>query len=224
MVRGTMSSALDSALRFETGEQLFREGDACEGLHVLCSGSVRVTKRLDDRAIAIDVAGPGDVIGEDALVTGRYGSTASALEPTETRRLDALTLEVMIAEDATFAVRFARTLIRKLDASGERFSLLARPSAGRLALALVRLAERIGRPDPDGTLIPRRLRELAVELGLDEAALGEASTTLVRERLIRIKKHGIVVPEASRMYEFVTSSDANGALTRDSVPVKPHGA
>jgi CRP-like cAMP-binding protein len=223
-----MPSPLDSAdgaaRRFDAGDTLYREGEPGRGLHILRSGSARVTKRLGDRTLALDLAGPGDLIGEDGLVGDRHLATATALEPTETWQLDAAALEAMLAEDATVAVRLVRTLMRKLDACHERIALLARPSAGRLALTLARLAERIGRPDPDGTLIPRRLREVAIEVGLDEATLGEASTVLVRERLLRIKKNGIVVPDASRMYEFVRASDAIEPPSEGSAPVRTDGA
>ncbi|MBM4356904.1 MAG: Crp/Fnr family transcriptional regulator [Deltaproteobacteria bacterium] len=210
--------------RYGAGDVLYREGEPGSGLHVLRSGSARVTRRIGDRSLALDVAGPGDVIGEDGLVGAHHLATATALEPTETFVLDAAILEELLAEDVTFAVRLTRTLMRKLDAAHERLALLARPSAGRLALTLARLAERIGLPDPDGTLIPRRLREIGVEVGLDEAALGEASTMLVRERLLRIKKNGIVVAEPSRMYDFVKASDAIEPSSEGAATVRTDGA
>jgi CRP-like cAMP-binding protein len=191
---------------------------------VVRAGEVRVLRELGDREVVVAIVGPGGLVGEDGLVGPVYTTTSVALEPTETIALDTATFEAMVAEDPTLAIRLVRALVEKVDAAHERVALLARPGAARLAETLARLASTIGRPDPEGTLIPRRLRELAHEVGLDEAALGEASMALVRERLLRVRKHGIVVPDARCMYDFVKSADAVPTTIRGATSVRTDGA
>lgn len=69
-------------------EVLFHEGDPADSLHLIDAGrvAVRVTTAGGDVA-TLDVLGPGDMVGEQAIVapTGRRSATAVALEPTETR-------------------------------------------------------------------------------------------------------------------------------------------
>lgn len=213
-----------AACRFQPDEPVYRRGEPGGVVHVVRSGAVRVVRDLGDRQVAVATVGPGGLVGEDGLLGPTYLASAIALEPTETLAVDATALETLLADDPTIAVRLVRTLVEKLDAAHERIALLSRPSAARLAETLVRLASTIGRPDPEGTLVPRRLRDLSAEVGLDEVALGEASTILVRERLVRIRKHGIVVPDARRMYDFVNAADAVPTPTRSATPVRTDGA
>lgn len=76
--------------RFERREVLFHEGDPGDTLHLIRKGrvAVRVTTRLGD-VTTLAILGPGDVVGELALVTqpGRRTATAIALEPVETYAL-----------------------------------------------------------------------------------------------------------------------------------------
>ena len=210
--------------RYGAGETLFRAGDAGANLFVIREGSVRVSCSLGDRELTLGLVGPGEFIGEDGLIGDAHATTATALEPTCALLVDALSLEAMVAEDAAIAIQLVRALMAKLRAYQDRVALLARPSAGRLALAIARLTESIGQADPEGTLLPRRLRDLAADVGLDEVTLAEASKTLVKERLLRIKKHGIVVPDLQRMYEFVTIADAAATPNLDAEAMRNRGA
>jgi len=209
---------------FAPGDVLHRRGEVGGVVHVVRAGEVRVLRDLGDRQVSVGLVGPGGLVGEDGLVGPTYTTTAVAVESTETLALDTVTFEAMVTEDPTLAVRLVRALVEKLDAAHERVALLARPGAARLAETLARLASTIGRPDPEGILIPRRLRELAREVGLDEPALGEASMVLVRERLLRVRKHGIVVPDARRMYDFVKAADAVPSTIRGATSVRTDGA
>jgi CRP-like cAMP-binding protein len=221
---GPLAVPSERQRHYERGATLFRAGEPGDHMVVVRTGSVRVNRDLGDRQLSLGVAGPGDMLGEDGIVGNVHTTTATALEPTDVLLVDGPSLEAMVTEDPVLAVRLVLALMAKLGAYQERLALLARPSAGRLALALARLAEQIGQKDEDGTLIPRKLRDLAGDVGLDEATLGTASTVLVRERLVRVKKHGIVVPNVARMYEFVKSSDAVEPSSKGAEPVRPHGA
>jgi CRP-like cAMP-binding protein len=67
------------------GAHLFRQNDAADGLHVIARGKVAVQGRtLADGLVALAEAGPGDIVGELALVDqGRRSAAALALEATE---------------------------------------------------------------------------------------------------------------------------------------------
>lgn len=74
--------------RYGRREVLWHEGDPGDTLHLVDRGrvAVKVATPLGDTATVI-VLGPGDVLGELALIQGPQGrrtATALALEPTET--------------------------------------------------------------------------------------------------------------------------------------------
>lgn len=67
------------------GAPLFRQNDAADGLHVVGHGRVAVQGRtLADGLVTLAEAGPGDIVGEFALVDqGRRSAAAVALEATD---------------------------------------------------------------------------------------------------------------------------------------------
>ena len=48
------------------------------------------------------------------------------------------------------------------------------------------------------------------ELGVSPKELGEVSKQLMRQKLIRIKRDGVLVPDMPRMYDFVNGEPTNG--------------
>jgi CRP/FNR family transcriptional regulator, cyclic AMP receptor protein len=70
---------------FHRGEVVFHAGDEGDALHLVCTG--RFAIRVGD-ALLLDVAGPGDVFGELALVApGRRSATVQALSQASTLAL-----------------------------------------------------------------------------------------------------------------------------------------
>ena len=76
--------------RFKRGEVVFHEGDPGDTLHLIEKGhvAIRATTPLGDVA-TFAVLGPGEVFGDQALLTPSAKRTASAvaLEAAETRSL-----------------------------------------------------------------------------------------------------------------------------------------
>ena len=74
--------AADPAREFPRGTVLFEEGQAPRGVYVICGGRVKLFNCSGDaRVLITDIAGPGDVLGLSAVVSGApYEGTAEALE------------------------------------------------------------------------------------------------------------------------------------------------
>jgi CRP/FNR family cyclic AMP-dependent transcriptional regulator len=62
---------------------LFVEGQAPRGAYVICKGRVKLTmSSADGKSIILHIAGPGELIGLDAAMSGEpYGISAETLEP-----------------------------------------------------------------------------------------------------------------------------------------------
>jgi CRP/FNR family transcriptional regulator, cyclic AMP receptor protein len=201
----------DTPAEFGAGEILFREGDAGRYLYVIQSGAVRLTKQVAGRDVVLADLGGGDFAGEVGVVCDSHTATATALEPTRCLVVDPPTLEDMIAGDAEIGVRLVRGLASRLAACHRQLDLMGHPPASRVALAIAQRAAVEGQREDEGIFIARRLRDLGAELGVDEAELGEISKVFIRDKLIRIRRNGILVPDVHRMYEFVRAADANEA-------------
>ncbi len=114
-----------------TGEMLWRQGTDVDGLHVLLSGEVRVSRRLPgQREFALARLGPGAVMGEIPLLGGGpHSATVHAVEPCallfldrvefqarmRSRRPSAFELRRRIVAIACDRLRVAHTLLRESD-------------------------------------------------------------------------------------------------------------
>ncbi|MCI3920075.1 anion permease [Paenibacillus sp. TRM 82003] len=104
------------------GETLFRQGDAGDSLYLIESGSVELLALgADGEPQSLAMLGAGDALGEMALLTGEARSaTAVAASPCALYRIDAETLERLVAEQPTVSVYFIRLLSRRLTATNDR--------------------------------------------------------------------------------------------------------
>ena len=88
--------------RFGRREVLFHEADPADALHIVLRGrlAVRVTTSLGS-SVMLDVVGPGDLLGELAVLgdTGHRAATVVTLEPAETLVLRGVVFEELRQKD-----------------------------------------------------------------------------------------------------------------------------
>ena len=82
---GEVFSAVFSAqadVSLNSAEIVFRQGERADSALYLISGRVSIGIRLDDgRVVTVAVRGPGELIGEMALVTGIRCSEVQSIDP-----------------------------------------------------------------------------------------------------------------------------------------------
>ena len=82
---------------FATGEPLFHQNDAADGLYWLRRGSVTISHRINDKEVVAAYLAAGNYVGEMALISGQPRSaTVRAAAPTETVLLQASHFHAMI--------------------------------------------------------------------------------------------------------------------------------
>ena len=100
---------------FEPGDFLMRAGEGGVEGYVILSGQVEVVQEKDGRRIQLGLLGPGDVVGEMAIVTHEVRSASVvALRPTE---VEVITEEIMKNEMGKLAPwmdRLVNALARRL--------------------------------------------------------------------------------------------------------------
>jgi CRP/FNR family transcriptional regulator, cyclic AMP receptor protein len=109
--------------RFASGEVIVHEGDPADTLHLIEQGrvAVRVSTPLGDVS-TLAIRGPGDVVGELALVDappGHRTATLLAIEPVETLAVRQAEFERLIADNPRVLevlVRIMADRIRQLNA------------------------------------------------------------------------------------------------------------
>ena len=142
------------------GEHLFRSGDVADGLYVLRAGRLRVLVEDEEGLRVVRELGPGDVLGELALLTGSPRSaSAQAVRDSELVELDAARFDALLSDDPRFARALLRELAAQLQVSGGLATPSTRPrvfsvvplgaglDAERLAGAIARELARFGSVD-----------------------------------------------------------------------------
>lgn len=149
-------SRLARPMKLAAGAILFENGDPGNGFYAVIEGSLKVSiLSIDGDEQLLAVLGPGDLVGELALLDGRPRSaTVSALKEAQLAFVDK-------AAFARFADENPAVYRHMLSIVGKRLRhandvLAARsflPLPGRVAQTLLQLAETFGKPLDDGRML-----------------------------------------------------------------------
>jgi predicted acylesterase/phospholipase RssA len=163
----------------EAGEVLFRAGDAGDSLYVVVAGRVRLLAGEPGAERAIRDLGPGELVGESALLTGEpRTATVIAVRDTELYRLSAESAGRCLVADLQAMCRKMTMLARR--PAGDRTGI----PAGRPAVRSVALAAAGDTPPADvarfgevlGAFLSRYLRVAVLSPRTVEAAVGVGAT------------------------------------------------
>jgi CRP/FNR family transcriptional regulator, cyclic AMP receptor protein len=124
-------------MEYRRGNILFREGDECSAVFVICSGQVKVSAASSQgRSFTLRIATAGDVLGMSAVLQDKeYEVTAEAIEPCHVRALRAKFFRQMLSQYGEVGMGVARALAGDYRAAFDEACLIALPrsSAGKLA-------------------------------------------------------------------------------------------
>jgi CRP/FNR family transcriptional regulator, cyclic AMP receptor protein len=131
-------------IEYQRGNILFREGDACNAIFVICSGRVKVSATSrEGRTLILRIAEAGDLLGMSAALSrDDYEVTAEAMEPCRLRVLQTRHLVLMLQQFGDAGVGAAKALAKDYRASVEEMQMIAMPGspAGRLARLILNWA------------------------------------------------------------------------------------
>lgn len=190
---------------YQPGEVLFREGESGEVMFVIQSGTVRITKEIGGEAKSLAVLGPGEFLGEMAILNGKpRTATATVVETTRCLVIEAKTLESMVARNAEIALRLIKKLAKRLDSADTLVEILMhRDPKARVMLALARHADAFGEPTAEGIRIRTTPEDIAREVGVDRSVADEVMARLRRLRLVTEEPGAVVVADVGRLQDFL---------------------
>ena len=190
---------------YQPGEVLFREGESGEVMFVIQSGTVRITKEIGGEAKSLAVLGPGEFLGEMAILNGKpRTATATVVETTRCLVIEAKTLESMVARNAEIALRLIKKLAKRLDSADTLVEILMhRDPKARVMLALARHADAFGEPTAEGIRIRTTPEDIAREVGVDLSVAEEVMARLRRLRLVTEEPGAVIVADVGRLQDFL---------------------
>lgn len=187
--------AAGTTRHFETGEVLLRQGDPGSHVLVLTAGYVKVVRlEPDGNTLLLAVRGPGELLGELAVLDGTVRSaTTIALRPSLTFVLPKTAFERVIDRFGLENVLLRHLLARYREGEEIRGQLANLPAGDRVVRMLVRLAEALPEPGAGQSVL---------DLGLSQEELGRAvglSRSAIAAELARLRGDGLVVTSRRRI-------------------------
>lgn len=187
--------------RYGRREILFHEGDPGDTLHLIDSGrvAVRITTPLGDVA-TLAVLGPGDVMGELALVGGggRRSATAMTLEKTETLALHRDEFEELRGKHPSVQALLVAALAAQVDRlSGLLVEALYVPADKRVTRRLVGLSEVYAEGSSDEVDIAVTQEDLASLAGTSRATANRVVGELEQAGALAVSRGRITVVDAA---------------------------
>ncbi|MFZ5756183.1 MAG: cyclic nucleotide-binding domain-containing protein [Pseudomonadota bacterium] len=102
--------------RFDTGEELFHEGDTGDELHLVRSGSLTVSRRLAGREVVLSYVPAGKYVGEMGLLgNARRSATVRAAVPTETVVMKSAPFLTLLERDSALKAQVQQQMRDRLN-------------------------------------------------------------------------------------------------------------
>lgn len=197
-------SELMSETTLRRGDSLFHEGDEGDRLYIITDGKVKLSHNSDDgRENLIAVLGPGEIIGELSLFDlGARSSTVTAIAPTKLYSLSHKDMMVFLTAHPELSQSMLRELARRLRHTNEQMAdLVFSDVPGRVAKALLDLANRFGERTPEGIYVAHDLtqEELAHLVGASRETVNKSLADFVSRGWIRLEGRAVLLIELARL-------------------------
>ncbi len=211
---GAHSAALTTLLQHSTpikykkGQVIHLQGEEGTVFYYVKSGRVKVsiTNREGYEKI-LAICESQTFVGEHIMEHETYGSTATALEESELHAIDARRFESLVMENPAIALMMLRCVKRKLTFLALQVADLCFLTAeGRVAHALLELADRTGEETPDGITIPKKMTH---ETLANLTALSRPTVTIVlneleKQNILRKRRTSLLIVDREGLERILT--------------------
>jgi CRP/FNR family cyclic AMP-dependent transcriptional regulator len=189
---------------YSRGESVFTEGEQGDTLFIVMTGKVKIGRRAaDGRENMLSVMGPSDMFGELSLFDpGPRTATASVLTDARLASLAHTSLRPWISDRPEIAEQLLRVLARRLRRTNDALAdLIFTDVPGRVAKALLGLADRFGSEDGDGVRVHHDLtqEELAQLVGASRETVNKALADFSSRGWLRVDSRAVTILDRERL-------------------------
>ncbi len=186
---------------------VFYQGDPCDRVWMVREGRVKIVhQQADGREVILEIVSPGEAFGGAVLFMPQHPATARAMVDTETVGFSAEHYSRLLSRNPEVAQQLINMLGHRLHAMMGLQIMAGERVERRLAHILLKLAQRVGRPEAAGVLItiPLARQDLADMSG---TTLETAIRTMSRFRqdgLVETRRGGyLVITDLDRLRQQV---------------------
>jgi CRP/FNR family transcriptional regulator, cyclic AMP receptor protein len=186
------------------GEKLFNSGDLGDSVYLVITGKVKLTRTAPDgRESLVSVHGPGDMFGELAMFDPTY-RTSSAVAITDARLAEIAhsDLRAVLATRPPVALLLLKVLAQRLRRITEaNTNLIFTDVPGRVAKALLELADKFGTPTDEGIQVNHDLtqEELAQLVGASRETVNKALADFATRGWIQLAAKSVLLIDPDRL-------------------------
>lgn len=180
----------------QMGEQLFWQGQNCESLYALKSGSFRcfiANEAGEEQTIGFYL--PGELMGLEAFQHGRYNCSTIALETASVCELPLVELNKLCAEIPSLQHQIMRILGKEITSDHDKILLGHRPAKQRMAIFLLMLSNRYAALGFSSTLFNLTMSryDMANFLGLTIETVSRQLRSLAQLGIITVRQRCIQI-------------------------------
>jgi CRP/FNR family transcriptional regulator, cyclic AMP receptor protein len=186
------------------GGRLFSEGDLGDCLYLVISGKIKLTRTAPDgRETLVSVQGPGEMFGELAMFDPTYRtSTAVAVTDARLAEIDHDDLRQVLTTRPAVSLLLLKVLAQRLRRVTEtNTNLIFTDVPGRVAKALLELADKFGVPGEDGIRVNHDLtqEELAQLVGASRETVNKALADFATRGWIQLSAKSVLLIDPDRL-------------------------
>jgi CRP/FNR family transcriptional regulator, cyclic AMP receptor protein len=210
LFQGLSEDAVDPVLsRLEIvtlprGRVVFNEGEPGDSLYIVMSGKIKLSRRAPDgRENVLAVMGPSDQFGELSVFDpGPRTATATAVTDVRMARMPQSVLRPWIDAHPEIGEQLLRVLARRLRRTNDSVAdLIFTDVPGRVAKALLQMADRFGNRETDGLRVKHDLtqEELAQLVGASRETVNKALAAFASRGWMRVDSRAVTILDADRL-------------------------
>ncbi len=186
-----------SSLHARRGTMIVAEAEEGSTLFIIVRGQVKVSHIASDgREVILAILREGDFFGELALLDGKARSASViALEDTDLLTLRRSDFLALLNDRPNIAISLLRELAARIRACDQQISSLSlRDAIGRVASALIQLAQKTGRSLGPTVVIPR------LPLQRDMANMAGTARETISRALKHFESEGMIKRVGRRVF------------------------
>ncbi len=194
---------------FPKGARVFHEGDESDACYIIREGEVRVTREHSDgRAIALATLGPGEIVGELAMLDGEVRSASvEAITDIELLAIAARDMRGLLERNPEITAKLVVALTSRVRETNERvarqsFQTVPSRVAGVLS-QLVAEAGADGQGAREGVTIRMNQADLAQLAGTSRESVSRFLAVLERAGVVRVGRGRVTVLETQRLRAYI---------------------
>jgi len=188
---------------YDEGETIFHEGDAAVMFHFVLGGRVKVQKAAaDGRDVILEIFGPGDPVGALAAYEERdFPATAVAMEASTLLSLPRQDFFAVLAANPVLARGLLVGLTRRMIELTRRLAERSARVEYRVARLFLTLADRVGRSEKGGLLVPVSLsrQEIADMVGTTQETAIRIMSRWGKDGIVETTDSGFVIPDRAAL-------------------------